>query len=517
MVTLPLIISSGMVLERKARLWGACDGETVRLAFRGREYRAKTVKGRWSIDLDAGNPGGPFELSISEHTLTDVYVGRVFLCCGQSNMETPVSRVRLMYGEDFVNVENPRIRAFQVEKAYDWSGPREDCGGCWRGVSNDNIDTFYAVPYYLARRLEAALNIPIGVVECAAGGSRIESWLPESSVRDVGYVQELLKLCNEPGFPETVTESDGKRRDAWHTELNRGDTGLTEGYYNDDYDCKTWPAKPLTKAWDGDLSNVNGSVWFRRSFDVSEESAGQAGRLWLGRITDSDQVWVNGQCLGQTEYRHPPRVYPIPAGLLRLHDNTVTVRVVSERGEGGFTAGKPYKVETAAGEAGLDGEWRYKISCGMPTLAAATWLFAYPCGLYNAMLHPVLPYRVSAFLWYQGESNDRSPYGYGRLLNRLVREVREALGLKLPFLAVQLPNYDAGELNAGWDIIRKEQAAVLEQPNTALIITNDIGEDNDLHPLNKRDVGERLAAGVLRLIRGDRLNTDKVLISKDAY
>jgi sialate O-acetylesterase len=116
------------------------------------------------------------------------------------------------------------------------------------------------------------------------------------------------------------------------------------------------------------------------------------------------------------------------------------------------------------------------------------------------MLAPILPFSISAFLWYQGESNDQSPRDYAWLLSRFLKDIRRQCGENLPFLLVQLPNYDAGELNDNWALIRKHQATILDYPNTAMIITTDIGEDNDLHPLNKRDVGRRLAAEALKLL-----------------
>jgi sialate O-acetylesterase len=116
------------------------------------------------------------------------------------------------------------------------------------------------------------------------------------------------------------------------------------------------------------------------------------------------------------------------------------------------------------------------------------------------MLAPVLPFSISSFLWYQGESNDQSPRDYAWLLARFLKDIRLKCGESLPFLLVQLPNYDAGELNDNWALIREHQSTILNYPNTAMIITTDIGEDNDLHPLNKRDVGRRLAKKALELI-----------------
>jgi sialate O-acetylesterase len=505
-----------MVIEKNARIWGFCEEtDIVEISFRGEKYTVQATNGKWETLVRSKDYGGPFEMKIGDTVLTDIYVGYVFMLSGQSNMETPVSRVRTWYEEDFAGLaENRRIRAFQVEKDYDFNSPRQDCKGTWRAISPETVDNFYAISYYLSRILESTLNAPVGIIECAVGGSRIEGWMNESEADFRGYTAALLRLCKREGFVKRITDEDENRAKKWYFEALSNDIGLRDNFQSQSYDSKDWQQRPLTKSWEKDIGLVNGVIWFRKNFEAPEEMVGLPGRLFMGTIIDSDTIYLNGTEIGSTEYRYPPRVYEIPKSLIQKGTNTIAIRVVSERGYGGFTIDKDYVLETSAGKISVDGEWAYKIGHIAKELSPSTSFFNYPSGLYNAMLSPVMPFSISAFLWYQGESNAEQPETYDKLLSEFLKRMRVNHSPTLPFLVVQLPNYDAGELNNNWQVIREKQATILNHPNTALIITTDIGEDNDLHPINKKDVSKRLAEGVLNLLRGDKIKSDKVLVSE---
>lgn len=121
-----------------------------------------------------------------------------------------------------------------------------------------------------------------------------------------------------------------------------------------------------------------------------------------------------------------------------------------------------------------------------------------PAALYNAMIHPLIPYTLKGIAWYQGEANSKKAPEYARLLTTLIRGWRESWQQgEIPFLIVQLANYMSAQKNpseGGWAAIREAQLEVSRTvPNTALIVTIDVGEANDIHPLNKKEVGRRLA------------------------
>lgn len=159
-VELPKLISNGMVLQRDAevRLWGwASPGEAVRINFKDQQYQATaTENGDWEIRLKDLKAGGPYQMQIAasnQIVLDSVYIGDVWLCSGQSNMEIPMSRVAPLYEEEIASANNQYIRYFEVPKEYDLSKEREKIsGGQWQETNRKNIDGFSAVSYFFGKK-----------------------------------------------------------------------------------------------------------------------------------------------------------------------------------------------------------------------------------------------------------------------------------------------------------------------------------------------------------------------------
>jgi sialate O-acetylesterase len=243
---------------------------------------------------------------------------------------------------------------------------------------------------------------------------------------------------------------------------------------------------------------------------VSAAEAGKKANLWLGTIVDSDTAFINGRNVGETGYRYPPRKYVIPQRVLREGENTIVVRVVCNNGLGEVTVDKPFAVffGTAAGSAKADlpsdsidltGEWRYTITARTGARPANFFIHWQPSGLYNALIAPVLHFPLRAVLWYQGESNANAfedAREYKTLLKAMIKEWRKRAGEKnLPVVIAGLPVFGtaADPLRPIWAELRKSQEAVVSDlHHTALAVCYDLGEWNDLHPVNKRAVGERL-------------------------
>ncbi|MCK5766356.1 MAG: chitobiase/beta-hexosaminidase C-terminal domain-containing protein [Bacteroidales bacterium] len=120
-----------------------------------------------------------------------------------------------------------------------------------------------------------------------------------------------------------------------------------------------------------------------------------------------------------------------------------------------------------------------------------------PSGLYNAMLHPLIPYSIRGAIWYQGESNTSEHYMYRDLMETMISSWREEWGQEdFPFYYVQLAPFDYNTPLIG-AALRDAQRKSLDIPNTGMAVTMDIGNPDDIHPLNKKDVGKRLAAWAL--------------------
>jgi sialate O-acetylesterase len=140
-------------------------------------------------------------------------------------------------------------------------------------------------------------------------------------------------------------------------------------------------------------------------------------------------------------------------------------------------------------------------------LPGKTFIQWKPLGLYNAMIAPLLNYKIKGVIWYQGESNTVRPYEYHKLFSALIADWRAKWNQgDFPFLYVQLANFmEAQDIpcESDWAELREAQLRTLSVPNTAMAVTIDIGEWNDIHPLNKEDVGKRLALAAKKLAYGD--------------
>lgn len=498
LVKLPSIISSGMVLEKVSRIWGYSNKERVKIEFDGKKYVAKTLAGKWELEILSTEYGGPFEMKIEDIIITDVYVGRVFCASGQSNMELPVSRVRIKYEKDLENTYNENIRVFNVNKEYNFLEPQEDCIGKWEFANNDTINDFFATSYFFAKKYLEYENIPIGIINTAAGGSKIESWLKEDDVKQYFNEYELLKKCKIEGYIDSTIKADENRWGKWHKELDGKDDGMEYNYILNSLDFSKWNKGDLDLIFSNELKGFIGSVWFKKTFYI--ESVKEDYKLFLGTLKDADITYVNGIKVGETGYQYPPRIYIIPKEILKIGENTITVRLIAQNGQCSFTKGKELKLESTTSKIILNRNWYFKIGGEMEELKPATFFYEYPTGLYNKMLYPILKYSLSGFLWYQGESNTHEPDNYDELLFLLLKEIRYWQKNKIPFCVVQLPNFDAGEENGKWQILRKKQESILNYEKCGLVITLGMGEDNDLHPLNKKDVGIGLADSMYNII-----------------
>jgi sialate O-acetylesterase len=258
---------------------------------------------------------------------------------------------------------------------------------------------------------------------------------------------------------------------------------------------------------DGPLGPVNGVVWFRKDFDVPASMAGKSARLWLGRIVDGDETYFNGKKVGAITYEWPPRKYDVPADLLKEGKNIIVVRVISQRARGGFVLDKPYQLVGAGETLDLKGRWQYKLGATMDTLPPPTFIQWQPVGLYNSMIAPLLNYSIKGVIWYQGEANTGNPLEYQKLFPALIADWRQKWNqCDFPFLYVQLASFMETKdqpSDSNWAELREAQLKTLSVPNTAMAVTIDIGEWNDIHPLNKEDVGKRLALAARKLAYGE--------------
>lgn len=288
-------------------------------------------------------------------------------------------------------------------------------------------------------------------------------------------------------------------------------------WFDLNYVPKAWHRFFIPGYWaDQGIKGLNGVVWFRKEIDVPASMTGVPAKLFMGRIIDADHVYVNGKLVGNITYQYPPRRYEVPADLLRPGKNVIVVRVQNTAGKGGFVPDKPYYLTANGQDIDLKGEWTYKVGevytprgfgaggggGGGPISAQNQ-----PTSLYNAMVGPLINYNVKGFLWYQGEANSGRPAEYAQLLPALIVDWRNKFHVPdAPFLFAQLPNFMDVQYTPSesqWAVLRESQMKSLSVPNTAMAVAIDAGEWNDIHPLNKKDIGERLALGAKKLAYGE--------------
>lgn len=517
---LPRLISDGMILQQKKqiKMWGFDrPGRKVMLSFLGEEYVAVADgQGRFEAVLPPMEPGGPYNLYIGnengeEIVVTDILIGDVWLCAGQSNMELPMERVKDRYPEEIRECSEPFIRTFKVIEHSDFHGPlRELQSGSWEKADTGTILKFSATAYFFAKQMYQMTGVPVGLINTSLGGSRIQSWMSREMLQ--GDVEDLLlaEKYADDAFVAGQLERNQENMEAWHRNLDEQDQGLKRNFKELKAPEPSFKEVSIPFFFrDTQLQGFIGSVWFLRNFQVTGGLAGKAAKLWLGTIVDSDTVYINGVMVGHTDYQYPPRKYEIPEGLLREGENTIVIRVKCENGHGRFTDGKKCALWNDEEEIDLTGKWYYEIGAACEQIEPTDFVNWKPTGLYNGMVAPCRPYTLAGILWYQGESNTHVPEVYLELMKRMVAGYRKEWGEELPFLYVQLPNFaidrydsDADETGQGWPVVRELQRRAKKLPRVGMAVTMDLGEDNDLHPLNKKEVGFRLAMLAAKMLYG---------------
>lgn len=508
-IKLPRLISDGMVLQRDTQLkiWGwASENEVVNVEFAGQKAETRAdATGAWEVELNPLAAGGPFAMTVRGKDtvrVNDILIGEVWVCSGQSNMEINMQRASPLYGNEIAEANYPEIRYFEVPKTYSFGKQYQDLeGGEWQKTDPEGVLSFSAVGYFFAKNLHELYNVPVGIVLSALGGSPAQAWISEESLKGFDhYYQEALKFKKE-GYIDSIRQSDQMRSNNWYAMSTQKDLGNAETIHwsSTKLDTKNWKAMNIPGYWaDGELGQVNGVVWFRKEINLSEKWEGQSAKLLMGRIVDADSTFVNGTYVGRVTYQYPPRRYEVPAGVLKAGKNTVTVRVINNSGRGGFVEDKPYQLSLGDETIDLKGEWKYRLGCTMEPLAPQTFIRWKSSGLYNAMVAPLLNYTMKGVLWYQGESNaSRNAAEYDQLLPTLITDWRNSWQMgDFPFLYVQLPNFMSPQdqpSESNWARLREAQLKTLSTANTGMAVAIDLGEWNDIHPLNKKHVADRLA------------------------
>ncbi|WP_455674560.1 sialate O-acetylesterase [Phocaeicola sp.] len=520
-VTLPALYTDNMVLQQKTNVifhGHATAGKEViiKAGWSKRPYVAKTDKqGNWKTEIPTPSAGGPCSISFydgDEHILQNVMIGEIWLCSGQSNMEMPVGgwgKV-MNYESEISSAHHPSIRLFQVKKSTSLV-PETDFSstqGGWQECSPKTVAPFSSVAYFFALRLQKALKVPVGVIDCTWGGTPAEAWTSYDGLKDLADYEEEMEMIESLGFdPEKIEARYAEKRAEWYQSLYEHDMGWRvdrQVWADPGYSDENWKEMNLPGYWeDCGMPDFDGVMWFRKTIEIPHTWARKSITVDLGMIDDEDIVYFNGVEIGRGSGHESPRQYIIPQKLVKRGEAILTVRVTDYGGKGGINGkAKDLQMSVKGKEPiSLAGDWKYLAGLslsGFPAIPPSPKSTpGYPTTLFNAMVHPITQFPVQGVIWYQGESNVGRADEYADLFTSLITDWRNKWHKpKMPFYFVQLANYlkpTDVQPDSEWAALREAQAQALHLSHTGMAVAIDIGDANDIHPKNKQEVARRLS------------------------
>lgn len=509
-VRLPAVISDGMLIQRDEpfTVWGWAEaGESFGVCWQDVCYPVQAgCDGRWQLELPQAPAGGPYTLKIADKEIKDILVGDLFLCSGQSNMELPVRRVTDMFAREIASYTNKQIRYFHVPNSPSFDGHKEDVQGSWKAVTQADVMEMSALSYFFAKELNTRTGIPVGIVNASVGGTPVEAWISEEALADYPKYISEKKIYESEAYRNHIKALEGENFYRWNTAMDSADPGLNGSvkWYSQEYDDTAWrTVNVFKKGWGHDgLNPVGGSHWLRQDIDLPAYWEGKKATIRLGCIVDADSVYVNGHFVGNTTYQYPPRIYRIPEGVLKAGRNNITVRVISNGGQPSFVDEKPYKLILGNEEIKLSDKWKYHLGAPMPKAPSMMFFYYVPTTLYSGMIAPLINLNFKGVVWYQGESNVERRNEYAGLLTTMIKDWRTAFDDEdLPFYIVELADFLHKSDKQGrkaWQEMRDIQAEAAQMNQPAVLIRNkDLGEWNDIHPLDKKTLGKRVADAVM--------------------
>jgi sialate O-acetylesterase len=525
-----------MLLQQKTKImiWGkATPGHNISVhASWNSSGKAKTGgDSTWSVVLLTPEAGGPYALTISAKDTSilvkNILIGEVWFCSGQSNMGMPLEGWppddTVMYSSRTISSASiPEIRLFNVQRKVSVE-PLENCNGKWEVSTPATVKSFSATAYFFGKKLYEELHVPIGLIESAWGGTPVESWISSEYLEKSGeFVSELKAVKESPMLQSEYQSRLNKLKqvevkpglnDQWK-DLSFNDEGIPSSGFND----IEWPVMELPSQFEEVIGKFDGAVWFRKKIEIKQNMAAKDLVLSLGKIDNMDRAYFNGELIGSTEVISKwqiDRNYAVPASLVKIGTNIISVRVLNDKGDGGFS-GTIDKMKLSLKKdinvfLPLNGDWKYQPVAEL--LNNKFFVFDIskngfqainrpkfsdpnsPSVLYNAMVNPVLAYKIRGVIWYQGESNVGSADQYSKMFPGMIQTWRDAWNINdFPFYYVQISPWEySGVDSTESAYLRESQEKALNLVNTGMVTTLDIGTVKSVHPPYKKEVGERLA------------------------
>lgn len=529
-ITLPELFSDNMVLQQQtdAPIWGKATPKkqvTVQTSWNNQTYSTQAgADGKWQVKVKTPEAGGPYMITISDGkklTLNNVLIGEVWICSGQSNMEMSLAGPDkvLNYEQEIAAANYPNIRLLHVEKSTSLQPVEElKTRDKWQICSPETIANFSAVGYFFGRNLFQNLNIPIGLISTSWGGTIAEAWTSAESLELMPDFKNEVQTLKSQSQDEAIAAYE-KEKQAWDARVTAEDKGFSSlaAWSETKFDDSAWSNMQLPGLWeDAGLSGFDGTIWFRKVIDIPNEWNGKDLQLRLAMIDDDDITYFNGIQVGAISGYSTKRIYTVPGKSVKAGKATIIVRV-TDTGGGGGIYGEQKEMDLSLSKntqasISLAGDWQYNIGLNFSSFPKAPNNPRnnpnVPTLLYNAMIHPLVPFSIQGAIWYQGESNTGRATQYKDLFPLMIHDWRTKWNNNFPFYFVQLANYMEEKpepQNSGWALLREAQLQTLRLENTGMAVIIDIGEAKDIHPKNKQDVGKRLALNALAKTYGKQI------------
>jgi len=516
-LTTAKLFGSHMVLQRNQEIpvWGWAEKKAkVTVIINGQDITVKAdEQGYWKAILQPMSEGGPYMMNVvsgkDDLTYTDVMIGEVWICGGQSNMEFQLKNA-LGYKFEQNNAAQQPIRQFHVPDKMSLTPEKDLSDGQWIKADTNTVGDFTAVGYFFAKQLSKQLHVTVGLIYSNWGGTLAEDWISKEALLASPELGDAAKTLPDTwdGLKQRVDKqlkdySYGKKEVVNYTPEQLA--GQPASFFND------WQKGSAPGAWEwmGKLYSYRGQGFMQRTVKLDSSYALRKSTLSLGQ-TDADMsIYINGKLIKNGALSGNFQV-EVPTGTWRAGDNSFLIDLQSrQKNPSWFGMGL---VGTGMNDLNIrfqdtiinlaDNNWRT-----MPDISKPYHFDYLPNNtaytLYNSMINPLVPYGIAGVIWYQGESNQDKAFQYRTTFPLLITDWRSKWKKDFPFLFVQLASFGGSQdsnAGSGWAELREAQTMALQLPNTGMSITTDIGDAFNIHPRDKADVGLRLADKALTLV-----------------
>lgn len=524
-------------------VWGkSAPHAPVIIKFAGSTfYTTADEAGNWKTNLPAMQADGKaYEMEIQSReekiVLKDILLGDVWFASGQSNMAHKVGSQLVNKEEEIRNAHYPNIRFRTIDQVTSIVPEDDIPTKDWMVCNPSNVGEFSAVAYFFARALHVDQKVPVGVIVASRGATSIESWMSKDRlITHSDYREALLKRGDDAVQWNDFVKKSVQAEEDRNTIARTSFEGIKMGVTKIDYDDAVWSRTqyPLNAAKMG-YGSYWGLLWLRKTFSLTQLQAEKSWTLILPVKDQDDHVYLNEREIAKGVSKQKEKAVKISKQNLIAGNNALVIRMYANWGiaEVGDRTTRCYLKAADGEEISLTGLWTHNNKIE-PAVAGWQDYYNKPTVNFNAMIHPLIPYGIKGFLWYQGENNASKANQYEALQPMLIDDwrVRWKQGY-LPFLYVQLANYksrsDTPVVKDDWAQFRDAQTTTLYRSiNTGMACTIDIGDEFEIHPSNKQDVGRRLYAAAKEkvyhidsvgngpMFKSAVLNGNKVLISFD--